>query len=176
MGPPQYRSTDKVIEHLNSEKVNCFTPFKIRHSPRTANAPWTNGLVEVQNKLLGTHLRMFRHGTPKNWSIHVHFVAYAHKTQPSSHMYNSPYERVFHTKLRFTLNFQFSLPQNSFCQSTAQNCLELLPHSHYQSADLNLLLHSTNLKRISTCFLGTGTATPQKVYHDALNKEQFSFA
>ena len=30
-----------------------------RHSPRSSDSPWTNGLVEFQNKNLGTHLRMF---------------------------------------------------------------------------------------------------------------------
>ena len=35
------------------------TLMGIRHSPRTFYSPWTNGLVEVQNKNLGTHIRMF---------------------------------------------------------------------------------------------------------------------
>ena len=40
-----------------------------RHSPRTAYSPWTNGLVEVQNRNLGTHPRMFLHDTPKDWAF-----------------------------------------------------------------------------------------------------------
>ena len=48
------------------------TLMGFRHSPRTAYSPWTNGLVEVQNRNLGTHLRMFLHDTPKDWAFQVH--------------------------------------------------------------------------------------------------------
>ena len=58
----------------------------IRHSPRTAYSPWTNGLVEVQNRSLGTHLRMFLHDTPKDWAFQVHMYAYAHNSQPLSEL------------------------------------------------------------------------------------------
>ena len=51
------------------------TLMGIRHSPRTAYSPWTNGLVEVQNRNLGTHLRMFLHDTPKDWAFQVHMYA-----------------------------------------------------------------------------------------------------
>ena len=44
------------------------TLMGIRHSPRTPYSPWTNGLVEVQNKNLGTHIRMFLQNTPKEWA------------------------------------------------------------------------------------------------------------
>ena len=54
------------------------TLMGIRHSPRTAYSPWTNGLVEVQNRNFGTHLRMFLHDTPKDWAFQVHMYAYAH--------------------------------------------------------------------------------------------------
>ena len=47
------------------------TLMGIRHSPRTAYSPWTNGLVEVQNRNLGTHLRMFLHNTPQDWAFQV---------------------------------------------------------------------------------------------------------
>ena len=45
--------------------------MEIRHFPRTAYSLWTNGLVEVQNRNLGTHLRMFLHDTPKDWAFQV---------------------------------------------------------------------------------------------------------
>ena len=73
--PPQYRITDRGTGYLNSEMVNCCTLFNIRHSPRTSHASWTNGLVEVQNKNLRTHLRQFLHDTPENWSIQVHYFS-----------------------------------------------------------------------------------------------------
>ena len=33
--------------------------FNINNSPRTPYSPWTNGLVEIRNNNLGTHLRLF---------------------------------------------------------------------------------------------------------------------
>ena len=35
----------------------------IKHSPRTPYAPWTNGLVENQNKNLGTHLPVLQNSS-----------------------------------------------------------------------------------------------------------------
>ena len=58
----------------------------IRHAPRTSHSPWTNGLVEVQNKNIGTHLRLFLQNTPENWSLQVHMYAYAHNSQPLSEL------------------------------------------------------------------------------------------
>ena len=55
-GPPVYLVTDRGSEYINSELC---TTMGVRHSPRTPYAPWTNGLVENQNKTLGTHLDFF---------------------------------------------------------------------------------------------------------------------
>ena len=60
------------------------TLMGIRHSPRTAYSPWTNGLVEVQNRNIGTHLRMFLHDAPKDWAFQDHMYSYAHNSQPLS--------------------------------------------------------------------------------------------
>ena len=78
----------------------------IRHSPRTPYAPWTNGLVENQNRNLGTHLRLFLHNTPENWSTQVHMYAYAQNSQPLSELNLSPYEIVFilYPEFQSTLN------------------------------------------------------------------------
>ena len=62
----------------------------IRHSPRTAYSPWTNGLVEVENKNLGTKIRMFLQNTPKDWAHQVHMYAFAHNSQPLSALNVSP--------------------------------------------------------------------------------------
>ena len=70
---------------------------------------WTNGLLENQNKNLGTHLRLFLHNTPENWSTQVHMYAYAHNSQPHSELNLSPYEIVFHTIPRIPINFELNL-------------------------------------------------------------------
>ena len=51
-GPPVYLVTDRGTEYINSEFANLCTTMGIRHSPRTPYAPWTNGLVENQNRNL----------------------------------------------------------------------------------------------------------------------------
>ena len=80
------------------------TLMGIRHSSRTAYSPWTNGLVEVQNRKLGTHLQMFLHDPPKDWAFQVHMYAYAHNSQPLS-------ELIFlHMKLFFTQDPEYPLP------------------------------------------------------------------
>ena len=56
LGPPRYLITDRGSEYPSSETSNCCT---LINSPRTAYAPWTNGLVEVQNKNRGNHSRIF---------------------------------------------------------------------------------------------------------------------
>ena len=81
-GSPIYFVTDRGSEYVNKEMAHLCTLMGIRHSPRTAYSPWTNGLVEVQNRNLGTHLRMFLHDTPKDWAFQVHMYAYAHNSQP----------------------------------------------------------------------------------------------
>ena len=58
-GPPICLVTDRGSEYINFELANLCTTMGIRHSPRTPYAPRTNGLVENQNKNIGTHLRLF---------------------------------------------------------------------------------------------------------------------
>ena len=78
--------------------TNLCTLMGIGHAPRTSHSPWTNGLVEVQNKKLEHISRPFLQNTPENWSQQVHMYAYAHNSQPLSELNLSPYEIVFHTK------------------------------------------------------------------------------
>ena len=104
-----YLITDRGSEYINSELANFCTTMGIRHSPRTPYAPWPNGLVENQKKNLGTHLRLFSHSTPENWSTQVHLYAYAHNSQPLSELNLSPYEIVFHNIPRIPINFELNL-------------------------------------------------------------------
>ena len=53
-GAPIYLVTDRGSEYNNKDMAHLCTLMGIRHSPRTAYSPWTNGLVEVQNRNLGT--------------------------------------------------------------------------------------------------------------------------
>ena len=113
------------------------TLMGIRHSPRTPYVPWTNGLVEVQNKNLGTHLRMFLQNTPKDWAHQVHMYAYAHNSQRLSSLNACPHEIVFHTRSRIPLLLTYistEIPTKPVIHNIVPIVLE---HSHYDNTDLN---------------------------------------
>ena len=145
----------------------------IRHSPRTAYSPWTNGLVEVQNRNLGTHLRMFLHDTPKDWAFQVHMYAYAHNSQPLSELNISPHEIVFHTRPRIPLTFDLTLNRDTSKTCISRYCSQLPAHSHYDKSDLNPFFYKTLSKPIPHWFLAVETAMLQiysTVYENTLRK------
>ena len=112
-GPLIYLVTDRGSEYVNKEMAHLCTLMGIRHSPRTAYSPWTNGLVEVQNTNLGTHLRTFFHDTPKDWAFQVLMYAYTHNSQPLPELNVTPHEIVFHTRPRIPLNFDLNLTRDT---------------------------------------------------------------
>ena len=159
--PPQYRFTDRGANYLINKVENGCTLFIIGPSLRTSHAVWTNGLVEVQNKKFGTHLRKFLYDAPDNWSIQVHFYAYAPNTQPLLQLLFSQSKMVFHKQPRIPLKCQLQLSRNEFSESNEQYCSDLPPHSGYQSSDLKLLLDSIWLKPFLTWFLAIETVMVQ---------------
>ena len=136
-GPPIYLVTDRGSEFVDKEVAQLCTLMGIRHSPRTAYSPWTNGLVEVQNRNLGTHLRMFLHDTPKDWAFQVHMYAYAHNSQPLSELSISPHEIVFHTRPRIPLTFDLNLNRDTSKTCISRYCSQLPEHSHNDISHLN---------------------------------------
>ena len=147
------------------------TLMGIRHSPRTAYSPWTNGLVEVQTRNLGTHLRMFLHNTPGDWAFQVHMYAYAHNSQPISELNVSPYEIVFHTRPRFPLTFDLNLNRNSSKTCISQYCSQLPEHPRHDKTDSNPFIYKTLSKLIPQWFLPVETAMLQfysTVYYHTL--------
>ena len=81
-------------------------------------------------KNLGTHLRLFLHNTPENWSTQVHMYAYAQNSQPLSEFNLSPYEIVFHTIPRIPINFELNLQRDTYRNCTSQFCRNLPLHTH----------------------------------------------
>ena len=133
LGPPIYLVTDRGSEYVNKEMAHLCTLMGIRHSPRTAYSPWTNGLVEVQNRNLGTHLRMFLHDTPKDWAFQVHMYAYAHNSQPLSELNISPHEIVFHTRPRIPLTFDLKLNRDTSKTCISRYCSQLPELLNFQN-------------------------------------------
>ena len=172
-GPPKYLVTYRGSEYVNKEMAHLCTLMGIRHSPRTAYSPWTNGLVEVQNRNLGTHLRRFLHDTPKDWAFQVHMYAYAHNSQPLSELSISPHEIVFHTRPRIPLTFDLNLNRNTSKTCISRYCSQLPEHSHYDKSDLNPFFYKTLSKPIPQWFLAVETAMFQiysTVYENTLRK------
>ena len=163
-GQPIYLFTDRGSEYVNKEMAHLCTLMRIRHSRRTAYSPWTNGLVEVQNRNLGTYLRMFLHDTPKDWAFQVHLYAYAHNSQPLSELNVSPHEIVFHTRPRMPLTFDLNLNRDNSKTCISRYCSQLPEHSHYDKSDLNPFFYSTLSKPIPQWFLAVETAMLQRFF------------
>ena len=145
----------------------------VRHSPRTAYSPWTNGLVEVQNRNLGTHLRMFLHDTPKNWPFQVQMYAYAQNSQQLSELNVSTHEIVFHTRPRIPLTFDLNFTRDTSKSGISRYCSQLPEHSYYDKSDLNPFFYRTLSKPIPQWFLAVETAMLQiysTVYENTLRK------
>ena len=147
-------------EYVNKEMAHLCTLMGFRHSPRTAYSPWTNGLVEVQSRNLGTHLRMFLHDTPKDWAFQVHMYAYAQNSQPFLELHVSPHEIVFHTRPRTPLTFDLNLNRDNSKTCIPRYCSQLPEHSHYDKSGLNpfflqntLKTHSTMVSRCRNCYV-----------------------
>ena len=160
-GPPICLVTDRGSEYVNKDMTHLCTLVGIRQSPRTAYSPWTNGLVEVQNRNLGTHLRVFLHNNPENWAFQVHMYAYAHNSQPISELNVSPNKIVVHTRPRIPLTFDLNLNRNSSKTCISQYCSQLPEHSHYDKTDLNPFFYKTLSKPIPQWFLAVKTAMLQ---------------
>ena len=136
----------------------------IRPSPRTPYAPWTNSLVENQNKNLGTHLRLFLHNTPETWSTQVHMYAYAHNLHSLSELNLSPCEIVIHTIPRIPINFELNLQRDTYRSCTSHYCQNLPLHTHNEKSNLNHFFHKIFSKPIAQWILATETAMIQ-IYH-----------
>ena len=145
-----------------------------RHSPRTKYKTRVQNFVqknEVQNRNLGTRLRMFLHDTPKDWAFQVHMYAYAHNFQPLSELNVSPHEIVFHTRPRIPLTFDLNLKTSKTCIS--RYCSQLPEHSHYDKTELNPFVYRTLSKPIPQWFFAVETAMLQMystVYDNTLQK------
>ena len=171
-GPPIYLVADRGSEYVNKEMAHLCTLMGIRHSPRTAYSPWTNGLVEVQNR----NLRMFLHDTPKDWAFQVHMYAYAHNFQPLSELNISPHEIVFHTRPRIPLTFDYTLlgiPLNHVFHAIVPNFLNILIMTNQI---LIRFFYRTLSKPIPQWFLAVETAMLQiyPTVYESTSKNQLT--
>ena len=166
-------STFLPIADQKTYTAHLCTLIGISYSPQTAYSPWTNGFVEVQNRKLGTHLRMFLHNTPQDWAFQVHMYAYAHNSQPLSELNVSPYEVVFHTRPGIPLTFDLKLNRNTSKLCISTYCSQLPELSHFDKRDLYPFCNKSLSKPNPQWFLAVETAMLQihsTVYEHTLKK------
>ena len=180
-GPPQYLVTDRGTEYINQDMAHLCSLFNNNHSPRTPYSPWTNGLVEVQNRNLGTHLSLFLQNSPTNWSFQTQMYAYSHNTITLSQLKLSPYQIVFHTHPRIPLTSSLNVPRDSLNKCIASYCDSLPPHTHYSNQDLNPFLRSFLDKPICSWLLSAELAmleiysTVHRHINNKLNSQSSTF-
>ena len=137
--------------------------------------------MEVQNRNLGTHLRIFLQNPRTNWSFQTQMYAYAHNTTPLSQLRHSPYQIVFQTHPRIPLTFSLNLSRDVSKNCIATYCDSLPPHSHYSTQDLNPFFHSLLDKPISPWPLAAETAmleiysTVHRQINHKLNSQSSTF-
>ena len=151
-GPPIYLFTDRGSKYVNTEMAHLCTLWEFVILLEQLILLWTKGLVEVQNRNLGTHLRMFLHDTPKDWAFQVHMYAYAHNSQPLSELNISPHEIVFHTRPRIPLTFDLNFNRDTSKTCISRYCSQFPAHSHYHKSDLNPVFYKTLSKPIPHWF------------------------
>ena len=79
-GIPQKLVYDKGSAFMIEEFTIWTHELGITHAPSTAYSPWTNEKVEIQNKHLGTHFRIFFEQANRNWSDLAPKFAFAPNT------------------------------------------------------------------------------------------------
>ena len=99
-GLPEEIRSDNGSEYINTELTHLCNYFEIKFKPSTTYAPWTNGLVEGTNRIIGQFIRTLLNEKYNNWSRKAKFFPYAYNTQYQTQLGMSPYEVVFSQKPR----------------------------------------------------------------------------
>ena len=99
-GLPDEIRSDNGSEYINTELTHLCNYFEIKFKPSTTYAPWTNGLVEGTNRIIGQFIRTLLNEKYNNWSRKAKFFPYAYNTQYQTRLGMSPYEVVFNQKPR----------------------------------------------------------------------------
>ena len=99
-GLPEELRSDNGSEYINTELTHLCKYYEKKIKPSTTYAPWTNGLVEGTNRLIGQFIRKLVDRKFSYWSRKAKFFPYAYNTQHQTRLVMSPYEVVFNQKQR----------------------------------------------------------------------------
>ena len=99
-GLPEEIRSDNGSEYINTDLTHLCNYFEIKFKPSTTYAPWTNGLVEGTNRVIGQFIRTLLDEKYQNWSRKAKFFPHAYNTQYQTRLVMSLYEVVFNQKPR----------------------------------------------------------------------------
>ena len=129
-GIPQKIEYDKGSAFMNQDFTSYIHELGITPAPRTAYSPWANGKVEIQNKHLGAHFRIFLEQAQGKWDKLAPDFAFSHNTVPNASTGISPYEIVFGQKPQIPLSLKLGLLRNSQLTCSSEICKDLPLHRH----------------------------------------------
>ena len=124
-GIPQKLVYDKGSAFFNQDFTSYIHELDITLAPRTAYSPWTNGKVEIQNKHLGAHFRIFLEQARGKWDKLAPKIAFSHNTVPNASTGILPYEIVFGQKPQIPLSLKLGLLRNSQLTCSSEFCKDL---------------------------------------------------
>ena len=152
-GIPQKLVYDKRTAFMNKNFTSWLHELGITHAPRTAYSPWTNGRVEIQNKHLGTHFRIFFDQAKGNWSDLAAKFAFAHNTTINASTGLTPDEIVFGQKPQIPISLKLGLLRNSELTCNSEFCANLPLHRHSLQTSSNKALQPLIKPKINTSLL-----------------------
>ena len=135
IGLPEELRSDNGSEYINTELTHLCKYFEIKFKTSTTYAPWTNGLVEGTNSIIGQFIRTLVDGKFNNWSRKVKFFPYAYNTQYQTRLGMSPYEVVFNQKPRKPTQVKLGTTTDELgnCNPSDQSICKTQPtHTHLE--------------------------------------------
>ena len=135
-GLPEEIRSDNGSEYINTELTRLCNYFEIKFKPSTTYAPWTNGLVEGTNRIIGQFIRTLLNEKYNNWSRKAKFFPYAYNTQYQKRLGMSPYEVVFSQKPRKPTKIKLGTTTYEMgnCNPSAKSACNTQPtHTHLEN-------------------------------------------
>ena len=132
-GLPEEIRLDNGSEYINTGLTHLCNYFEIKFKPSTTYAPWTNGLVERTNRIIGEFIRTLLDEKYHNWSRKAKFFPYAYNTQYETRLGMSPYEVVFNQKPRKTTKIKLGSTTHEMgnCNPTEKSASNTQPAHTY---------------------------------------------
>ena len=154
---------------MNQDFASYIYELGITPAPRTAYAPWTNGKVEIQNKHLGAHFRIFLEQARGKWDELAPKFAFSHNTVPNASTGISPYEIVFGQKPQIPLSLKLGLLRNSQLTCSSEFCKDLPLHRHTLQTSKNTEIDKLLKPTINNSLLMRENQFKQ-IYYNAYKK------